>query len=176
MTSYRYRQRSDRIGGPTQHEVQPRWGKGSHLKLQECPVEPPGVVGHPVHIRKCLDTHFDLTRVVQNTAATVHIVHDRRQIIVRGRISENSVVPDLEVRVVRNELRKRLPLVRGGDETRAVRANGGRRRVRGLEGVCRPCKSGVVRGVESGGRVRGRIGLRAGHRVRGRVWKPHGNL
>ena len=66
------------------------------------------------------------------------MVDDRGQAEVSRRIAEDGVIPKLEIRVVLDQVRERLPLVGGREDARAVSADGGRLRVRRLEGVLGP--------------------------------------
>ena len=87
------------------------------------------------------------------------MVNDRDEVVVGGRILEDGLVPVLEVRVVRNQVREGLPLVCGGDETGPVGADGGGLRIGGLEGILRPREGGVGGWVKRGSREGGGVGL-----------------
>ena len=78
------------------------------------------------------------------------MVDDRGQAEVSRRIAKDGVVPKLEIRVVLDQVRERLPLVGGREDARAVSADGGRLRVRRLEGVLGPRQRSVVRLMECG--------------------------
>ena len=87
------------------------------------------------------------------------MVYNRGQVEVFGRVAEDGVVPEFEVRVGLDELRQRRPFVRRGDEAGAIRARGSRLWTRWLEGILGPRQSSVARGVERGGSERGGVSL-----------------
>lgn len=91
------------------------------------------------------------------------MVDNRGKREVLGGVLENRVVPALQIRVMRNEIRKRLPLVRRSDDAGAVSADVGRLRVGGLERIFGPCQVDVVRIDECRGSESSRVSLRRRH-------------
>ena len=70
------------------------------LNFSPCTVNPFGVIGHTIDVGKRLEPHFDFTGIVENTTASIHMVNDWGQAVVRCGIAENCVIPALEVRVI----------------------------------------------------------------------------
>ena len=125
--------------------------KRTDLKFCQRAINPLGVVRHPIRIREGLDSHLDLTRIVQDTTISIHMVCNRRQREILRRVSKDSIVPLFEVRIVCNELRESLPLVRWRDETWSVRSDVRHRWTGRLERIFGPRESGVGRRVERRG-------------------------
>jgi hypothetical protein len=67
--------------------------KVSYLDLIPGSIGPLGVLCHPVGIGQSLDPHLDLSRVVKDTAVTIHVVLDRRSAEIIGGVLENRLVP-----------------------------------------------------------------------------------
>lgn len=112
-----------------------------YLNLLVSPVDPLRVVRHAIRVRECLNAHLDLTGDIKNAITAVQVVRYDWLVVVCRRVGENAVVPVLQVRLVLDELGERVPLILGGNETRAVGANLGRRRVRRLEGIGGPAEA-----------------------------------
>lgn len=112
----------------------------THLQLLPGTVNPGGIVSHAIDVCEGLDSAFDIASNVENAVTTVQEVRNRGLRIEGGRISKNSVVPSLEVRVIGDKVRESLPLVGGGNEAGTVGANGSRAWVRWLEGIRGPCE------------------------------------
>jgi hypothetical protein len=100
---------------------------------------------HSGYICEGLDPHLDFTSVVQNAAGTIKVVHDNEQGIATSRILKYSIIPVLEIGVVRNAAGKGVPFVLGSNETWAICAKGSGGRIRDRESSSICLSSGMVR-------------------------------
>lgn len=146
---------------PQSRNYDPFFENKTNLEFCQCAINPLGILRHPICICESLDPHLDLTRIIQDTTISIHMVCNRRQRVILRRVSKDSIVPLFEVRIVCNEFRKSLPLIRWRDETWSVRSDVRGRRVRRLERIFGPRERGV------GGRVERRgsesSGIRLNH-------------
>ena len=132
--------------------------RNTHLELLPRTIRPFGVFRQTKDVPKRLDPHLDLTRVVENTAVSVHEILDDREVIICGRVAEDGVVPCLQVGVLLDKVGQSIPLVLRSDQARAIVTDSGNGGRSGSEGVCGP-RCLVVRSAERGTVVQGGVRL-----------------
>jgi hypothetical protein len=97
-----------------------------------------------MHICKCLDSHLDLSCIVQDPAGAIQEIFDRLFVEVVCSVGEDGIIPTLEIRVVLYKTRESSPLVSRRDKAWTVGTRGSRRWAGRFEGVFRPGESCVV--------------------------------
>ena len=96
----------------------------ANLDFGPSSINPFGIIGHSINIGKRLDSHLDISRVVQNTTIAIQEVNNRRLSIITCGIPKNSSVPTLEVGIILNESGKCLPFIGGRKKEWAIWTRG----------------------------------------------------